>query len=288
MQRMYARDSIMKFPKSISLFSVALLIPSVWAGDLSTDVRKGADNPHAGDGNYVELGMTLNAENSPFYGIPEGATKGETKYNVSLDLNVHWQYKGWFMEGFSQSLESFTLGYNFADGDHWSLDAVALEQHPELSAKVSSDLKGIKTRKGDYMFGVRATGYIDNYILQLHALTDISDVHNGQVLSIKMAQHWQYKNWNFHAIAGVSYRSERVANYYYSVQPEDANEKFPEFEANAGFTQTAEFGATYPISQKWVLRSLIRFVELDHQWVGSPLIVSGHGSLTMMSLSYVF
>lgn len=274
--------------KYIGFLVLNLWCSLLWAGDLSTDVRKGADNPHAGDSNYAELGMTLDASSSPFYGIPQGATKGETKMGASLDLNLHLQYKGWFMEGFSQSLESFTLGYNFADGEHWSLDAVSLEQHPELSAKESRDLKGLKTRDGDYMFGVRATGYVGNYIFQLHALTDISEVHNGQVLSIKMAQHWQYKNWNFHAIGGVSYRSERVANYYLSVQPEDANEKFPEFQAHAGFTQTAEFGATYPISQKWVFRSLIRFVELDHQWTGSPLIVSNHGSVAMTSISYVF
>ena len=278
----------MMVKKNISFFVFSLWCSSLWAGDLSTDVRKGADNPHAGDGNYVELGMTLDVASSPFYGIPEGATKGETKLGASIDLNLHLQYKGWFMEGFSQSLEGFTLGYNFADGDHWSLDAVSLEQHPELSAKESSDLKGLKTREGDYMFGVRATGYISDYILQLHALTDISDVHNGQVLSIKIAQHWQYKNWNLHAIGGLSYRSERVTNYYLSVQPEDANEKFPAFQADAGFTKILELGATYPISQKWVFRSLVRIVELDSQWTGSPLIVSDHGSVAMTSISYVF
>jgi MipA family protein len=280
--------SIMMLKKLVCWCLLSIIILPVWAGDLSSDIRKGANNPHAGDGNYVELGMTFNAANSPFYGIPEGATNGETKYGASIDLNLHLQYKGWFMEGFSQSLEEFTLGYNFANGDRWSLDAVGLEQHPEISKDVSDDLDGIKTREADYMFGLRATAYYEDYIVQLHALTDISEVHNGQVLSIKMAQHWQYKNWNFHAIAGLSYRSERVANYYFSVQEEDSNGKFPEFQAHAGFTQTAEFGATYPLNQKWVLRSLIRFVELDHQWVGSPLIVADHGSLTMISISYVF
>lgn len=260
----------------------------VWAGDLSSDVRKGANNPHAGDSNYVELGFSAYAVTSPFYGIPQDSKKDETNYAASIDLNLHLQYKGWFMEGFSQSLEEFTLGYNFANGDRWSLDAVGLEQHPEISKDVSSDLKGLKKREADYMFGVRATGYYDDYIVQLHALTDISEVHNGQVYSLKVARHWQHKNWNFHAIVGTSYRSERVADYYLSVQPEDANEKFPEFQAHAGFTQIFELGATYPISQKWVFRSLVRHIELDHQWTASPLIVSGNGNAIVSSISYVF
>jgi outer membrane protein len=280
----------MMFKKLVRWYSVLLLIISlpVWAGDLSSDVRKGANNPHAGDSNYLELGFSTYALTSPFYGIPEDAKKGAVTYAASLDLNVHLQYKGWFMEGFSQSLEEFTLGYNFANGDRWSLDAVGLEQHPEISKDVSDDLDGIKTREADYMFGLRATGYYEDYIVQLHALTDISEIHYGQVYSLKVARHWQYKNWNFHGIVGASYRSERVADYYLSVKPEDATEKFTTFRAHAGFTQIFELGATYPLSQKWVFRSLVRHIELDNQWTDSPLIVSNGGNALVTSISYVF
>ncbi|MET0355507.1 MAG: MipA/OmpV family protein [Cellvibrio sp.] len=268
-------------------FFLLIAIPG-WAADLSSDVRKGANNPHDGDGNYVELGISVYALSIPFYGIPEGAKKDELNFAASIDLNLHLQYKGWFMEGFSQSLEEFTLGYNFANGERWSLDIVGLEQHQELSDDVSDDLKGLKKREADFMIGARATGYYENYIVQLHGLSDVSDVHEGQVYSIKLARHWQYKNWNFHAIAGASYRSSRVADYYLSVLPEDANEKFHEFHARAGFTQTFEIGATYPLSQKWVFRGLIRRIDLDSQWMGSPLIISDHSDALVTSISYVF
>lgn len=278
----------MMLKKQVYVYLLWIIALPVWAGDLSSDVRKGANNPHAGDSNYVELGFSVYAMTSPFYGMPKDSKKNEANYATSLDLNLHLQYKGWFMEGFSQSLEQFTLGYNFANGGRWSLDAVGLEQHTEISKDVSSDLKGLKRREGDFMFGLRATGYYEDYIVQLHTLTDISKVHNGQVYSLKAARHWQYKNWNFHAIAGASYRSERVADYYLSMRPEEANEKFPEFDAHAGFTQVYELGATYPISQKWVFRGLVRHIELDHQWISSPLIVSSHSIALVSSFSYVF
>jgi outer membrane scaffolding protein for murein synthesis (MipA/OmpV family) len=277
--------------KKINWFwlAIALVFTSrVIAGDLSTDIRKGASDPHAGEGNYVELGLSLDAIRSPYYGIPEGARAGETLYEPSLDLNIHSQYKNWFMEGFSQSLEQFTFGYNFANGERWSLDAVALQQHEEISKSESKDLKGIKAREDDFMSGIRATGYYGNYIVQMHVLTDISGTHDGQVFSLKLARHWQYKNWNFHAIQSESYRTRKVVDYYLSVQSEDASEKFPEFHAQAGFTHTFEIGATYPISQKWVFRTLLRHIELDSQWKGSPLIASGHGDLFINSISYVF
>lgn len=272
----------------ICVSALLVAMSPAWAGDLSTDVRKGASDPHAGDGNYIELGIGLIALTSPYYGLPAGNTHNAIYGGLNIDLNMHFQYKGFFMEGFSQSLEQFTLGYHFADGERWSLDAVALEQHAELSDKVSRDLKGLKTRQGDYMSGLRATEYYDNYIVQLHALTDISETHNGQVYSVKLARHWQYKNWNFHAIQSASYRTEAVADYYLSIKPEDATETFPAFHAQAGFTHVSEIGATYPLSQKWVYRGYLRHIELNHQWTGSPLLISGHGNVFMNSFDYVF
>jgi MipA family protein len=267
---------------------LCLLAPNLWAADLSTDIRKGAGDPQAGEGNYLELGFSLGAVRSPYFGVPEGNKKGEVNAMGSLDLNLRYQYKSFFAEAFSQSLEQFTFGYNFISGDRWSLDAVALQQHSAISEDESKDFKGLKKRKEDFMAGLRTTGYYGNYIVQLHALTDISEVHDGQVYSLKLARRWQYKNWNFHAIQSESYRTRRVVDYYFSVEPEDASEKFPAFEASDGFTHTTEVGVTYPLSQKWVFRGLLRHIELDKQWTGSPLILSGHGDLLLASFSYVF
>lgn len=265
-----------------------LLAISATAGDLSSDVRKGTSDPHADESNYIEMGFSLGMLHTPFYGVPEDTDPHKTNYSFSLDLNLHLQYKGWFMESFSQSLEEFTLGYNFADGERWSLDAVSLEQHPEIGERQSSDLAGFKTRESDYMLGLRATRYYEKYIVQLHALTDMSDTHNGQVFSLKLARHWQYRNWNFHIIQSESYRTHRVADYYLSVAEQDASEKFPEFQAQAGFIHTLEVGATYPLSQKWVFRSSLRYVQLDSQWRNSPVIAADHGDFFVNSISYVF
>jgi MipA family protein len=280
----------MRLKTTASLYAIALwfFAMPVLAGDLSSDVRKGASSPNNTDGSYIEVGLGVAVGTSPVYGIPKGNTNGDVVTVGYVDINSRVQYKGFFSEVFSQSLEEFTLGYNFLNSDTWSLDAVALQEHIELNAKDNKDYKGLKTRKGDYMFGPRATAYFGKYIVQLHALTDISGVHEGQVYSAKIAHHWQHKNWNYHAIVGTSYRTQAVMNYYLSVQPEDANEKFPEFHANAGFTSVVEIGATYPISQKWVFRGLIRHSELNKQWSDSPLILTTHPTIVAASVSYVF
>ena len=132
--------SMMKYFLTIFL---SLLAPNLWAADLSADIRKGASDPHAGDGNYLELSFSVGVINTPFYATAPDIEAGKYELSGSLDANVHYQYKGFFAEAFSQSLEQFTLGYNFADGEHWSLDLVALEQHEEVSEDINDDLKAV-------------------------------------------------------------------------------------------------------------------------------------------------
>jgi MipA family protein len=282
--------SIMIIQKTSHLIGYVILLAAMQgnARDLSTDVRNGTHSPSRTDDSYIELGMGVNVGTNPFYGIPEGNEKDEIATELKVGINLHLQYHGWFMETFSDSLEGGTLGYNFTNTDKWSFDVVALPQHQELSKKISKDLAGIRTRHMDFMSGPRATGYLGNYIVQLHALTDISNTHKGQVLSAKIARHWQYKNWNFHAIGGLSYRSDRVADYYLSIEPEDATPKFSTFQAQGGFVQVYEIGVTYPLSKKWVFRTSLQHYQLDSRWSKSPLLVSTNASEILTSINFVF
>jgi MipA family protein len=267
---------------------LALLPMVAVAGDLGSAVRKGAGSPSDADGNYLEVGVNANLSTNPVYGVPEGNTDNKIMGEIASDVNWRAQHKHWFVEVFSQGINSLTLGYNFFSTDTWSLDMIGINQHGELNGKYFKDLKGYKARHADFMTGPRAMAYFDNYILQLTALTDASNAHNGQIYSANIARFWQQKNWNFHAILGASYHSRKVMDYYLTVTPDDATEKFMAFEAEAGYMGIVEIGVTYPISQKWVFRGFLRHVELDHQWTGSSIIMSDHGDVLSTSISYVF
>jgi outer membrane protein len=98
----------------------------VFAGDLSSDVRKGASGPNSGDGGYLEIGGGLKSYTSPIYGDPQGNEKGEVHNELFVDISARYQYNGWFFEAFSQSLQQFSLGYNFYNGESWAVDLVGL------------------------------------------------------------------------------------------------------------------------------------------------------------------
>ncbi len=267
------------------LLSAAL---PVAAGDLSSEIRKGASGPDNHNGGYFEVGLGMVSYTTPIVGMPEGNTKGEVHTEGFLDINARYQYGCLFAELFSQSLEQFTLGCNFYNGENWSLDWVGLAEHDEMSEEESDDYRGLKKRRGDFMSGPRATAYFGNYIVQLHALTDISNTHHGELYSLKLARHWQYRNWTVHGIVGATYRSRQVNDYYFSIDESEASEKYPHSNVPAGMAYVAELGVTYPLNEKWVFRSFIRRLDLESAALRSPLILDDHGETVATSISYVF
>lgn len=258
------------------------------AGDLSSEIRKGTTESDSNNGGYAEIGLGFAYYSNPVFGAPEGNEKGEMHDENYVDINARYQYEGFFVETFSQSIESLTFGYNFHDHKKWSMDWIATVQHGEMSENTSDDYRNINKRYTDFMMGPRSTHYWGNTILQFHLLKDISDTHHGELIALKLARHWQYRNWTFHGIAGATYRSSQLTDYYFGIDPSEASEQFPVHNAKGGMAYVYEVGATYPLSEKWVFRSFIRRVDVDSEITKSPLILDDHGEIFATSISYVF
>lgn len=259
-----------------------------FAGDISHEVRKGTTRPDSGDGGYFEIGLGLVAYTSPFYGMPRYNREGDWHKEVFVDINARYQIKGFFFEAFAQSLDQVTIGYNFAGVDNWVFDWVLVQENDEMNAEEYPDYEGLNKRRFDALTGPRATGYLGKHILQFHALHDISGAHHGELYNLKLARHWQYRNWNFHGIIGANYRSKQMLNYYIGVAEDEASAQFPAWQARGGWAYTGELGATYPLSENWVFRGFIRRSELPARVHESPLTTSDHSEVIAASVSFVF
>lgn len=265
-----------------SFFSPAI------AGDLASEIRKGAAESDNNNGGYTELGLGFASYTNPIVGVPEGNEKDEVHNEIYLDINARYQYEGLFVEIFTQGLEALTFGYNFYNEQKWSMDWIATVQHAEMSENTSDDYEELNKRYTDFMMGPRSTHYIGNYIVQFHLLKDISNTHQGELVALKLARHWQYHNWTLHALAGATYRSEKLLDYYFGIDESEASEKFPVHHAGSGMAYTFELGATYPLSEKWVFRSFIRQVDVDNEITKSPLVLDDQGEMIATSINYVF
>ena len=105
---------------------------------------------------------------------------------------------------------------------------------------------------------------------------------------MRVGQSWQYRNWNFHAVLSADWLSNKAANYWIGVSPQEATAASPAYEAEGSVYRSAEVGVTYPISAHWVGRTYLRYSALPDKVARSPLMDENHALVLAATVSYAF
>lgn len=268
---------------AILLLSFFPIIPlAVTAADIARDVRTGETAPQSSDGGYFEIGGGLGVFTSPIKGEDDGI-------GVQLFLAGQYQWRGFFIESIDGSSTDLSVGYNALNTQHWSFDVIGSSLNNDIVGSDNNELKGLSERNGDFLLGVRATGYFNNHILQLQLLDGVTNAHDGVIATIEAGRSWQVRNWNYHALLGWRYHEKQVVDYYLGISPEEAiATSLPEYNARAGSFLTTEIGATYPMSEHWVFRGTAAAVHLTDNLSASPIISNKNSGGLFATFSYVF
>jgi len=269
---------------------IPVFSPVVGAADIITEIRSG--DMHAGvtDGGYLDLGLGLSYTNGYVYGYPDNNLDSQSGGNLYSYVNVNgsYNYRGLFVEVYSESINGLTLGYNFHNGKKWTFDLIGTQAYGYLGKQDSEAWQDLNERNGSLDLGLRASYYHSAYIIQFHVLADVSNNYNSQTASAYIGKNWQRRNWNFHALFGLNYHSSKAANYYLGVEENEASLRFPAYQGKGGIETTAEVGLAYPVSEQWVFRAGYRYRLLPAGITDSPLVTNKGMHLLSSSLSYVF
>lgn len=254
------------------------------AADISRSVHQHSGN-NSENGGYFELGMAL--------GYREGIeliNEEDEELSLSLRLNAGYQWNNLFIDLYPSSLTPFVIGYNLYDGKALSLDIVTGPQNGGFTQEDIGDAAPINERNFDYLAGLRLTHYYGNNILQVEARSDVSNTHNGNFFLAVAGRSWAFANGTQYALGGVMYQSKNTMDYYFGVRPEETSEQVNIYQADAGFIYKLEYGITYPLSPKWILRTSSTLYHFDDTVKNSPLTVAGKSVLVEadVSINYVF
>lgn len=248
------------------LLAVLTALPAT-AADIARDVRRGATAETRTTENYFELGVAFVMADGP-------AIRGEDEeiIRVTPTINGYAEWNGLFIEAFTESYNEVVFGYNAYQGSSWSFDLMMTPQVSEIDEDEYESLTGIEDRDPTLLAGFRANAYFGNTIFQTQVLSDIGNEHDGWSASLLIGRNWQHRNWNFHTIIGAQRQSDKMNNYYYGIRPNEVSERFPLYEAGAGTVYSVEVGVTYPINEKWILRSTLLFADIPDTLLGTPLL----------------
>jgi outer membrane scaffolding protein for murein synthesis (MipA/OmpV family) len=264
------------------------------AADIASDIREGDSAPDTSNGGYFEVGVGLHYADGGRLDELNGKRNDDYRFLYTLNLNYEYRYKGLFIEAASGSADGLNLGYNFWHNNYWTIDFLALSgggdpDNDDLTGSPESerDAELIDRNFGFSGSGIRATGYLGEYILQYRLLADAFN-DNGVVSTARAGRSWQVKNWNFHAIASLRYDSAKTNQRAFGITPEEATARFDAYTPSSSVSFGAEVGATYPLSEHWVFRTTARFVQQNKEAELSPLRNRKHGVSFNSSISYVF
>ncbi len=241
---------------------------SVMAGELTVDDSQVEENTTSKAGGYFKVGLGYRFVQSPY---------SEEISGLSLFLSGRYQWQnGLFVEqpGANNKLEpGARIGYNFYNTENWDFDLIASVTHGSLIYDVMENDQHVHIEtKVSPRLGIRSRGYFGDNTVQFTVMpySSNTDYDQGVYASAWAGRHWQVKNWNFHASAGIQYRSKSIMDYYYGVPEDVATENTPAYEAGSGFNVTGQLGATYPINKSWVFESYLRYTDLADAMTNSP------------------
>src|SRR5690606_10404319 len=99
--------------------------------------------------------------------------------------------------------------------------------------------------------GMRVTHYVGPNIVQFRLVTDIHN-GNGITSTARFGRAWQVKNWNFHGLGSLVYRSAKTNQYYFGISELEQTTRFPAYRPGSSVDVAFEVGVTYPLSEHWV------------------------------------
>lgn len=283
----------MGFTERLRILTLCLS-PWTMAADITTHIRSGTGQIDLNDGGYFALGINTNAYNRPLVAEDDDATSNPLKWQLGLNINGSYRYKGLFAEA-EFGAKYINIGYNIWNNDHWTVDFLAASARGSISKDEDKTLteqeqnKKLAWERTTWYVGsgLRITGYFNNYMLQYRLVTDVHH-NNGITSTINFGKSWQKRNWNFHAIVGAEYTSAKTNNYWFGVSEDKATERFSAYKPDASIGLTAQVGVDYPISEKWVSSAFFRITQLPDEVNNSPIIQDSYDAIFVTSISYIF
>lgn len=217
---------------------------------------------------YFKVGYGYKVERGPYEDDVD---------DMSLFINGRYDWHGFFIESFygaNERDQGVSIGYNFYNTPSWSFDVNTVLAHGELKAEVYNDEQSlIQQSDSTTMLALRATGQFGDTSIQLTGSPySFNDENDGYFAAAWLSKAWYAKNWEIFTSVGVKYYSEEFLEYYYEISPEEAIDQFSEYSPGAGFDVIGQVSASYPISERWLFESYVKYTDISDEILANPIM----------------
>jgi outer membrane scaffolding protein for murein synthesis (MipA/OmpV family) len=138
-----------------------------------------------------------------------------------------------------------------------------------------SVVKKMKQVDDSFELGAFAGMEIDNWIFMVEALSDVSDGHDGFVLTLSGGYTWQVNNsWTLSLGASTSYADDDYMSSFFDVDLRDSQRSgLSTYDADSGFKDVGcTVAAVYKWTDLWSVRTSAGFTRLLNDAEDSPVV----------------
>jgi outer membrane protein len=153
---------------------------------------------------------------------------------------------------------------------------------------VPPELAGMKTREPSADLGFAYRWFTDWGTLHGELLYDAFHVHGGIEARLGYSYDWTRARWTLRPSAFLAFRSAKLNDYYYGVQPEEALPTRPAYAPGSGLNAWLGLYASYQLSEGWHLIGGAGVQLMDRDIADSPIVKTGVLPTAFLGAAYDF
>ena len=204
--------------------------------------------------------------------------------DILVDVDIAWFGRRWFFD-------NGDVGRTLVDNARFTLNAIGRFNSDRVFfsktdteyislfgssgfAPALAEPEPIEVPDRDYAFemGFELLSDGDWGFLQAAAHKDVSNTHDGYELYFNYGRTLRRQRWFFEPSIGVSWKSDRMNDYYWGVRPEETNLVLYEYTADDGFHTHARLATSYQLSRHWTFLVAAQYERLSSEAAASPLV----------------
>ena len=152
----------------------------------------------------------------------------------------------------------------------------------------SISINDISSRKWAADAGFRVNWNGSDSLLSAAIAGDPLGVHQGYYAQLKYQYRWQWEDWRFAANASVTYKSEKLIDYYYGIDGEDTANSNLWYAADHALQTSVGLLLNKPLSKHWRWVGRVQLSTLGSGMTDSPLVSKDYVASGFIGFGYQF
>ncbi len=250
---------------------------------------------------HVAVAMGLGERSNPLDGgdriplllLPDITWYGERAYFDNGELGAQWQTAPHTAIDLFLSVNGERAYFSFWHPNNIFLTRMFMtsnttQEDGMINERLMLSTEHIEKRRWAVDAGVRWHIYLNDAEWQFAALTDASDVHNGQQFAVRYLQQWTFDDAALQAYVGATWKSAALIDYYYGIDADD--QVVPElyYQGRAGWQPEVGLSFNKTIDEKWSWLVRASVIALHDGMTDSAIVDETYISTVFAGITYQF